>query len=1708
MKKFLTTLLLLVLFTPFAMYADEIIIGEGTDCDYSVPFNTGYSYSWNETIYPGSELGGACTINSISFNCNASADIPSLTLTELDVYLGVTQRSEMSSLLDWTPASDLTLVYSGENVVVGDAAWETITLDTPFYYAGEGNLVVVVAKKTEGFSFALKWYYTSVDNTVMYRRNDSNEDIADNHPGANQANGRLSYRANMKLDVTYGELESPVVLNPNTIDLGYRPIGAWMRPENIEVTTSGDATTISSISSSDPFFVFSQVEMPYELTTESPLTLNVSHLSTNNEGQINGELTINHSFGTDAVQLSATAYNPTIADVWEMPMVISEYPFVQTPDFENLYDNYMLPGDEQDGKDIVYRLNFQEETQLSAKVNGANGKVALYETHFNGKGGPDFDNYYGTTYNPDDPDDPTPDILGDSFFENFDDGSMDGWRTIDADGDFRNWNISQGNGVEGIDESKCIYSESYDSQSNSALTPDNYIVSDGLYTITENSTLSFYAKPLDIWSDYYLEHYGVAISYDGSNFITIWEHTVSSNELDWVHKTIDLSDYAGRNIYIALRHFDCSDRYAICVDNIELTAGNRSLKSNTIENLTVPAGVYYLVASATEEFTVSVVTETEGGNNSVSEVVAEIVDDNNAKAYWSWNFINNKLAFESGREIENHKNAKGFSNYKLYRRNIIDDDEAVLVANNVTDTVYVDNTWGTAQGGIHQYGVSVVYTDGETPIVWSNSIEKNMNVTVTINVETETGVSVNGTQVSFVNVNDASYTYETTLDATGSHTWNNFRLGTYDYTVSLEGFKTTSATINITESTTVDCVLEEIFAIGDIYVSPTGWAMWEDNAASFEIMLDGQDVAEVETNYYQFDVTNLVEGNEYTAKVVGNNTMEYTWTYSPCSDFVEVTEYSVELNGKDVELSWTLPVQGDGSYPSEFMFDFEDGTLNGFTTIDANADGNKWGNSTQFSQTDCGYESANSAVSRSYDGMYNFEPDDYLVTASKYAITEDSKLVFHVCAENSMYPAEHYGVAISEFSNVSPSAFTMIWEETLTAKGSENVDRDARVQGTWYQKTIDLSAYAGKDVYIALRHFDCYGQFWINIDNLTLTTNAKATAEDGEWIHYDNDTNLDAIGMNNGATMQWGIMFPAEDLVAHAGKEITKISIYDKTAHDGNISIYFGGTTAPANLIHTQSYECTGTGEYTEFELLSAVEITGEDNIWIVFANNNGQFVASCCVGTNEPNGRWISFNGIEWSDVSESVDIDITWQIRAYVEAPKEPNYTEYEVLGAMVYRNGELLTEEPITEESFVDVNPGYGDFEYSVRAVFGGEENSYYAMSCPQSKTISIVRTCPAPRNLYGEESVQNGEFGVALTWPYTLQGSEWLYYDDGNYVSGIGLGNDSPFYWGVKFPVENLEYYGGTMITKVALFDSEAHTGNLLVYYGGDNAPAIIAHSQPYEMTGSQDFVEIELTAPLPVDPSMNLWIVLNNDNGSYPASGCATTGDPNGRWISLDGESWQDVITAGQGLNYTWMIRTFVTNELKDTVELPKESVVNQQPTVNTQQTLATDAAFMAGNTRDEVFQHYNVYRGTSNDDYELIAETEEGNYFDAVEVGTYYYKVTAVYIVDGEECESEGANAFGNENQRFVIVDVTSISENGVEGMMIYPNPAKDFVKVSAISGQLSVVRIYNYLGILIDEIEINSDEVEINISDYNSGVYFFNVETENGNVTKKVVKN
>ena len=114
----------------------------------------------------------------------------------------------------------------------------------------------------------------------------------------------------------------------------------------------------------------------------------------------------------------------------------------------------------------------------------------------------------------------------------------------------------------------------------------------------------------------------------------------------------------------------------------------------------------------------------------------------------------------------------------------------------------------------------------------------------------------------------------------------------------------------------------------------------------------------------------------------------------------------------------------------------------------------------------------------------------------------------------------------------------------------------------------------------------------------------------------------------------------------------------------------------------------------------------------------------------------------------------------------------------------------------------------------------------------------------------------------------------------------------------------------------------------------------------------------------------------------------------------------------------------------------------------------------------------------------------------------YYKKDVEPFVNDGYPIiDTEKIPAFDIDG---TIGVEESVTETNIE---IYPNPASDFVRVSTVNGQQSTVRVYNTLGMLVEEFEMQSNEIEINVSDYKSGMYFINISTDNGDTfTEKVV--
>jgi hypothetical protein len=438
-----------------------------------------------------------------------------------------------------------------------------------------------------------------------------------------------------------------------------------------------------------------------------------------------------------------------------------------------------------------------------------------------------------------------------------------------------------------------------------------------------------------------------------------------------------------------------------------------------------------------------------------------------------------------------------------------------------------------------------------------------------------------------------------------------------------------------------------------------------------------------------------------------------------------------------------------------------------------------------------------------------------------------------------------------------------------------------------------------------------------------------------------------------------------------------------------------------------------------------------------------------------------------------------------------------ENDMLGVMVFCEDELLTPEPISKRSFYTEFPGYDEYTYCVRVVYND-----YAMSESQCVLIDAPMQCVAPRNLYSELTVnENGEYGVSLQWPFEV--SDWLSYDNNIASSGFSNGG-SPFYWGILLPNDILADYAGTNVTKVKLYDYEAGSTTLLIYYGSKTAPMIQKHIQSVALSGTKQWIEVELEKTIPVTGEDHIWI-MGYQSGT--AILCEDSGNKsNGRWVSLNGTEWMDLKALNSAYNYVWALKAYVTSDVRtergvETQEF--ELAINEN--VNDEVTIVPLDKTVATSTNESVFQHYNVYRGENLNEMELLAETVEGKYFDVLSYGTYYYQVRSVYKDGDETCESEPANSFQNPDQYYVKVELLNIGETGVNGMMVYPNPAKDNLTIKAEG--MKRVTITNTLGQVVYDNDVNSDNEVINMSQYDAGIYMVRITTESGSVVRKVSK-
>ena len=418
----------------------------------------------------------------------------------------------------------------------------------------------------------------------------------------------------------------------------------------------------------------------------------------------------------------------------------------------------------------------------------------------------------------------------------------------------------------------------------------------------------------------------------------------------------------------------------------------------------------------------------------------------------------------------------------------------------------------------------------ETPITWSNILPKNMDAQVKVEVVAPAG-TVESARIEFVNQFEGEPNFSAVVDsAATSVEWDNFRKGNYNLTVTLEGYESdyNDTPIGIWEDEqTITVHLTEILAPVDaLNVSGTGYARWTPVvpqnrvAEKYFVTLNGALYTETTDNSLQFDHEDLEIGTTYTAGVAvvySTGMSPYvtkSFTFNGCDQ--ENPEIDTIYHDEDmnVTLVWnggtpTPTPPTPPTPPTGNTYDFNDGTFQGWTTIDGNNDGYNWVLGSQVggvylvtgaSLAGSGHNSSADLVcSGSYSNATSsaITPNNFLVSPAK---AEYTGISFWACGQDASYVAEHFGVAVSTAGNTSASDFTIVQEWTMTAKdqGAMSIGRDGQVraQGSWHEYTVDLSAYAGQEIWVAIRHFNCNDMFILDVDDITLGVPEKcASAE-------------------------------------------------------------------------------------------------------------------------------------------------------------------------------------------------------------------------------------------------------------------------------------------------------------------------------------------------------------------------------------------------------------------------------------------------------------------------------------------------------------------------------------------------------------------------------------------------------------------------------------
>ena len=310
-------------------------------------------------------------------------------------------------------------------------------------------------------------------------------------------------------------------------------------------------------------------------------------------------------------------------------------------------------------------------------------------------------------------------------------------------------------------------------------------------------------------------------------------------------------------------------------------------------------------------------------------------------------------------------------------------------------------------------------------------------------------------------------------------------------------------------------------------------------------------------------------------------------------------------------------------------------------------------------QTD-GWMLSESYISGSTSGTGTaVTPDNYLVSPE---VTLGGTITFWVTNGNSDYGAEHFALLVSTTNNTNINSFTQVQEWTLSSKGEGARGTRSFSDHTWYEYTVDLSAYSGMG-YVAFRHFNCNDQWILGLDDVTIESNDTPVDP--------TDPTIDLLTANVFVRMKAGLShgtYTNETLTVTTGDITSNVSLNGEV-EEGDVPYYTVGVTANPS----EGGTVTGAGNYAEG---TSVTLTATASEGYTFTN---------------------------WTKDGTQVSTETTYQITVTEAANYAANFTQNTytitalvnpenagtITGAGIYHHGDGVILTATANEGFTFVN-----------------------------------------------------------------------------------------------------------------------------------------------------------------------------------------------------------------------------------------------------------------------------------------------------------------------------------------------------------------------------------------------------------------------------------